>query len=297
MTFRQMELFIAVCENKSISKASDIHFISQQGISKMIRELEQELNCILLNRTKNGVIPTENGVYFLGECKAILERKKLLLSTISNPKDFIHETIFLGMAYGMIAALPRSLIANFEKQHEFVSIAYSDHTDLLLETLLQAGDYDFCVTAGILDSDSFSSELLFSEDVFLCIPKKHELFYQNNIEMQDLKEQHFAMFSTQFHIRHNFTAVCKNNGFEPMIDISSSDFNSLKEIAAHDNLLFVVPEHTIVQNDNKYRYYKFPDATFLWNVYFTKKNNKKFTANMTAFYNFLKESIAVALAK
>ncbi len=295
MTFRQMELFIAVCENKSISKASDIHFISQQGISKMIRELEQELNCILLKRTKSGVIPTENGIYFLAECKAILERKNTLLSTISDPKDFIHETIFLGMAYGMIAALPRSLITNFEKQHEFVSIAYSDHTDLRLETLLQAGDYDFCVTAGVLDSDSFSSELLFSEDVFLCIPKTHELFHKKTIEMSDLKEQHFAMFSTQFHIRHNFSTSCKNYGFEPKIDISSSDFNSLKEIAAQNDLLFVVPKHTVVNNDAKYRYYKFPDETFLWNVYFTKRNNKKFTTNMTAFYNFLKESIKATL--
>ncbi len=291
MTFRQMELFIAVCENKSISKASEKLFISQQGISKMIRELEDELSCKLLNRTKNGISPTENGSYFLGECKAILERKDSLLLNIADKREIPHETIYLGMAYGMIAALPHKLIADFEQNHEFVDIAYNDHTDLQLEAQLQNGDYDFCITAGVLDSDSFVSELLFSENIYLCIPKTHELFYKKDIEMVDLEKQHFAMFSTQFHIRHNFVASCKKAGFEPIIDISSNDFNSLKEIAIHNNLLFVVPEHTIIDNKEKFKYYKFPDESFLWNVYFTKKNNKILSNNMHVFYNFLKESL------
>ena len=67
MTFRQMELFILVCEYKSISKTSEKLFISQQGVSKMIRELEKELSCKLLNRTKNSISPTESGLYFLEE--------------------------------------------------------------------------------------------------------------------------------------------------------------------------------------------------------------------------------------
>ncbi|WP_406542412.1 LysR family transcriptional regulator [Clostridium ljungdahlii] len=41
MTFRQMEVFIEVCECKSINKASAVYHVSQQGISKIVRELEK----------------------------------------------------------------------------------------------------------------------------------------------------------------------------------------------------------------------------------------------------------------
>ena len=43
MTFRQLEIFTAVCECGSITTASREYHISPQGISHTIRELEEEL--------------------------------------------------------------------------------------------------------------------------------------------------------------------------------------------------------------------------------------------------------------
>lgn len=289
MTFRQMEMFIAVCQHKSINRTSVVYHISQQGISKTIRELEEELGCKLLNRDINGVSPTQYGTYFLNECRIILERKNYVCSHITQIKDISRETIFLGMAFGVVSSLPYRLIADFEKTHPHVNIEYTDHSDFYLEELAKKDEYDFCITTGIVDVDRFSAERLFQEEVYLCIPWTHELYHKKHIQMDDLKEQRYAMFSTQFHIRHNFVAACQNSGLDPVIEISSSDFNSLKEIAQHNNLLFVVPAHTIRQDDSKLRYYKFPDDKFSWDVYFVKKNNKVLTENMLAFYRYLKE--------
>ena len=108
----------------------------------------------------------------------------------------------------------------------------------------------------------------------MCIPKAHVLYRKNKIQMDDLKGQRYAMFSAQFHIRHNFVATCQSAGFDPIIDIASSDFNSLKEIALYNNLLFVVPAHTIRPDDSDLRYYEFPDERFIWDVYFVKKKKQ-----------------------
>lgn len=291
MTFRQMEVFIAVCECKSINKASSVYYVSQQGISKIIRELEKELGCQLFYRSINGVSPTQYGAYFLDECRIILERKRYMYSHISHVKDVPQETIFLGMAFGVISVLPYKLITDFENTHPHVNIEYADHADFYLEELLKKDEYDFCITTGVMDSDRFSAECLIQEQTYLCIPWTHELYRKKHIQVDDLKCQRYAMFSTQFHIRHNFVATCRNAGFNPIIDISSSDFNSLREIAQHNNLLFVVPAHTISLDDSKLRYYKFPDDNFSWDVYFVKKKNKKLTENMLAFYRYIKEQL------
>ncbi len=291
MTFRQMELFIAVCEHKNISKASQMHFVTQQGISKTIRELETELGCTLLHRTKTGVLPTECGAYFLSECRLLIEKKDYICSHISQLKEIPHEVIHLGMAYGIISALPHTVIPDFEASHEHVTIDYSDHTDIYLETLLKRGDLDFCVTSGVFDSDSFASEKLFDEKIYLCVPKEHELYGKPNITMQDIHNQKFAMFSTQFHIRHNFMHSCKKADIEPIIEISSSDFNSLKEIALHNNLLSVVPAHTITGNITSSKYIEFPDSDYVWSVYFTKRKNKILTPNSEAFLSYIKQQI------
>ncbi len=286
-----MELFMAVCENNSITKTSELLYVSQQGVSKMIRELEDELGCELLHRTTTGVFPTERGQYFFAECRTIIEKKNFICNNISNLQNFPQEIIQVGMAFGMIASLPHYLLHNFEKAYPHVRIEYSDRTDLNLETYLKRGEYDFCITAGIFDSDSINTEKFFDENIFLCIPKTHSLYSKKNITMDDLKDERFAMFSTQFHIRHNFESSCRKHGFEPNIEISSSDFNSLKEIAKSNNLLFTVPEHTINDDDAFLRYHPFPDSEFLWGVYFAKKKGKVLSENMEAFYRYVKQEI------
>ena len=292
MTFRQMELFIAVCEHNNITKTSELMYISQQGVSKMIRDLEDELGCTLLHRRKNGVMPTEKGMFFLTECRSIIEKQNFICSNLATLEEFPTEKIQIGMAFGMISFLPHDLLQNFEKEYPKVKINYNDSTDVYLETFLKKGQFDFCITTGVFDVKSVITEKLLSEKVYLCIPKTHELYSKTEISINDLEDKPFAMFSTQFHIRHKFEASCKKNGFKPLIEMSSNDFNSLKEFAKSKNLLFVVPEHTINDNDDFLRYYPFPDEDFHWEVYFAKRKGKILSENMEAFYKFIKHSIA-----
>ena len=154
MTFRQMEVFIAVCKCKSISKASAVYHVSQQGISKMIRELEAELGCqTALQRYQRRIPPHLMGAYFLNECQTIIERKNHMCSHIAQIKNIPKETIFLGMAFGVVSALPYQLITDFENTHPNVKIEHADHTDFYLEELALKDEFDFCITTGVIDSD------------------------------------------------------------------------------------------------------------------------------------------------
>ncbi len=292
MTFRQMELFVLVCKHKNITKASEAGYVSQQGISKSICDLEKELGVSLLQRTQKGVMPTASGKYLLQECTAMLEKNQLLRERIQNIQNAPQEIIHMGLAFGVIAALPFDIMPTFEKRAINARIDYSDHTDLTLENALKKGDYDFILTTGVLDSDNLYVEKLKSEPVHLCIPKNHPLYNKENIKMADLEQYQFAMFTTQFFIRHNFATSCKKAGFKPDIKITSNDFNSLRDIAKINNLLLIVPSHTITIHDDGVRFCKYPDENFTWDVFFIKKESKQFSDNMTLFYNITKESVA-----
>ncbi|MFI3254192.1 MAG: LysR family transcriptional regulator [Eubacteriales bacterium] len=290
MTFRQMELFIAVCEHRSMNRTATACFVSQQSISKMIKELEEELGCSLLARSKQGVIPTKKGRYLLNEFRIMVEKKNFLIENLANMEKTNQETLRLGMAFGMISALPFDLIQTFESQYPYVKIEYSDHTDYYLEHLLKKDEYDCCITTGIQDKDRVVGEQLCQETIYLCVPRSHPLFHKKEIIMADLFEASFAMFSTKFHIRHTFEQSCQRAGFIPNIAMSSSDFNSLKEIAIHNNLLFIVPSHTESPLDSTLRYVPFPDPSLCWEIYFVTKKTKLMSETMEAFYQHLKQS-------
>jgi LysR family transcriptional activator of glutamate synthase operon len=291
MTFRQMEFLAAVCEHKSISKASCALCVSQQGISKAIRELEEELGCELLSRTPSGVTLTQYGAYVLEECQLILRKKDYMAAHVLQMKSAPKEPLLVGMAYGVVAALPPNFLAGFVRKYPDIALTYSNYPDLSLEEKLHQEEFDLGVTLGPVDRGDFNSEILKKEPVYLCIPRTHPLSEAPLITMKDLIGQSFVMFSTQFHICHNFLASCRHAGFEPNIVLSSSDFNSLRELAQHSGALFVVPEHTVRDDDPQLRYYPFPDRYYTWDICFVTKKNRLMTENILAFYQYLKDAI------
>lgn len=131
---------------------------------------------------------------------------------------------------------------------------------------------------------------LSEEATYLCIPQSHGLFEQENITMTDLFEESFAMFSSKFRIRQAFEQSCQKAGFIPHIAMCSSDFNSLKEIAIRNHLLFVVPSHTESPLEKSLRYVPFPDPSLCWEIYFVTKKTKMMSEPMEAFYTHLKEA-------
>ena len=102
MTFRQMEIFTAVCECGSITTASREYHISPQGISHTIRELEDELGCQLLNRSVSGVTVTARGSFFYDECRNILKWKDGLPERLAAWEGEPAETVQLGKGAALL---------------------------------------------------------------------------------------------------------------------------------------------------------------------------------------------------
>src|SRR2546421_12747080 len=74
MELRHLRYFIAAAEEENVSRAALKLHVSQPALSRQIRDLEEELGFLLLERSAKSVRLTEAGRTFLAEVRAVLQR-------------------------------------------------------------------------------------------------------------------------------------------------------------------------------------------------------------------------------
>lgn len=134
MEFRQLEVFAAVAETKSFSKAAEYLYLTQSTVSTHIRKLEEELQTKLIIRSTKSVRLTQEGTTFLRYVRRILETKNTALEAISSPSP---EIFRLGASTIPSGYLLPGLLSEFRKTHPFIvfDIRQGDSDDILEQIL------------------------------------------------------------------------------------------------------------------------------------------------------------------
>ena len=97
MTIIQLEYLVAVANHGSFSAAAEKCFVTQPSLSMQVKNLEEELGVILLDRSKKPVIPTEAGVAVLQQAREALTAFYRVNEVVSDLKGEISGLLRLGV--------------------------------------------------------------------------------------------------------------------------------------------------------------------------------------------------------
>ena len=110
MEFRELAAFVAIAEEGGLSAASRRLHVSQPALSQTVNGLERELGVKLLVRSSTGVQPTDAGMEFLAEARAVLARRDQALATMAELTADSGSIIRLGIPLELDPdVLPRAL--------------------------------------------------------------------------------------------------------------------------------------------------------------------------------------------
>lgn len=86
MTLQQLKYIVTVADKGTISDAAKELFISQPSLSSAIKELENEMQITIFNRTNKGIVVSNVGDEFLAYARQVLEQSNLLEEKFLNVK-------------------------------------------------------------------------------------------------------------------------------------------------------------------------------------------------------------------
>ncbi len=166
MRISDLQHFIDVAENGSLTQAAERHGISQPGLSRIVRELENQIGTVLLRRTGRGIELTPAGERFLvfaRETVAGLSQAKQEIDALSRESP-AHLRIAIPIGTGGLLAA--DLQRRFALQLPQIGIdVFEERTSHATDAMLMRR-YDAALTYGY-DGAPESGEDLYFEDLHL----------------------------------------------------------------------------------------------------------------------------------
>lgn len=121
MDLHHLKVFISVYKNRSFSKASGEMHLTQPTVSDHIRNLEEELECRLFDRTGRAIIPTKEADRLYPVASEVIEKVKDIKAAIGRMKDEIRGQLIIGASTIPGTYILPALASGFKKKHPDIS--------------------------------------------------------------------------------------------------------------------------------------------------------------------------------
>jgi LysR family transcriptional regulator, transcriptional activator of the cysJI operon len=196
MEDHKLEVFCAVIEYESFSRAAEAKFLTQSAISHLIKSLEKDLGTLLLYRRTRAVKPTPAGVVFYKRAKKILYGYKRLTEDIHELLHQVTGPLHIGADATVANYLLPQLIYQFKLAHEEVIIHVSIKNPDKMVRELNNAEIDFAITLEKFPEKFFFEEELAEDEMILIGPENHPLAGKAQVLSMELSRYPFVLVAS-----------------------------------------------------------------------------------------------------
>ena len=145
MDLRQIQYFVALFEERSITKAARRLNVVQPAISMQIGRLEKSFKTKLFERTSRGVIPTDIGRSYYGLCQKILSDVHEARRYLQEASGKVSGDLTIGLMPSVANSVLPEVLASYKESYPDVTLRIVEaYSGTLMDALL-SGRLDLAV--------------------------------------------------------------------------------------------------------------------------------------------------------
>lgn len=188
----QLEIFCAVAELKSFSRAAEALFVSQPTVTSHISALEKRLGVKLFDRTTRKVTLTPAGKLLYRHAKALLAEHEAAMQELSKFQGGLRGRLVFGSSTIPAHYLLPSLMAKFCREFpETQLLMRVGSSGEVLDSVLN-GELEMGVIGFRPDEPQIRTIPLWNDEVVLIVPPEHEWSERTFVPIAELTNQPFV---------------------------------------------------------------------------------------------------------
>ncbi|APQ17738.1 LysR family transcriptional regulator [Maribacter hydrothermalis] len=245
---RHLTYFLAVAQELHFRKAAEKLFISQPGLSRQIKQMEDILETQLFERNKKKVTLTPAGHYLKAEVEYIfnhLEKVERQLKLVGDGNSGELRIGFLGSA--MQEVVPKLLLKIKERypkvKTSLEELANFAQVDAVLNDQLDLG---FVRVSRV--PNTLEMKTVFTDTFSLVLPERYPMLTREFDGMERFAKEDFILFSQAYSPLYYDTimSICQDAGFAPKISHKSVHAHTIFKLVENHMGIAIVP--TSLQN-------------------------------------------------
>lgn len=289
MVLQQFEYIVAVDNHRHFSKAAEACFVTQATLSMMIKKLEEELNVIIFDRSKQPVVPTDVGEKVIAQARRILGETTKLNELVSSTKGEVAGELKVGIIPTIAPYLLPLMLNEFAQAYPKVSLFIHEYTTDNIIERLKTGQLDVGILATPLKEKTIKEQPLYYEKYFLYVNNNEKGFDKQFVLPKNIDIDRLWLLEEGHCMRSQILNLCelkKQHSAAEKLHYEAGSIETLMNLVDKNYGITVVPELTTLnmreEQKQQLRYFKAPTPVR--------------EISLVTHYEYVKERLVRALA-
>jgi DNA-binding transcriptional LysR family regulator len=242
-TLRQLQYFIAVAEEGTVSGAAQSLSISQSAVTEAIKELESDLGVSLFERHRRGLAITHKGHQFYRHAARILADVSDARQSFAGESAALPGRLNLGVTSLVAGYVLSDLLARFRRAYPAVEVSAIEDNGDYLEHLLVGGELDVAVMviSNLRDRVALQAEIFETSPYRLWLPLGHRLAGAESIGLADLVSEPLIMLTVD-ETEENTGKLLSALGAKPHVAFRTRSVEAVRSLVATGAGIALLPD-------------------------------------------------------
>ena len=244
MNIQQLQYIVAVDEHRHFQRAAEACFVTPATLSMMIKKLEEELNAIIFDRSKQPIVPTETGNLIIEKAKTILYHVKDLENTAKISHEEISGEVRIAIIPTLAPYLSHLFIPNIMRKYPDLRIKlYEWNTNQIVEAL-NHDRLDIGIAATPLSRPEIKEMPVFYESL-VAYTTERDSEEKEFIVPKDINLKRLWLLEEDHCLRAQVANLCslkKKYGESLQLDFEAGSIETLLNIVNMNNGITILPE-------------------------------------------------------
>ncbi|MEE4287005.1 MAG: hydrogen peroxide-inducible genes activator [Mariniphaga sp.] len=245
ITLTQLEYIVAVDTYRHFGKAAESCFITQPTLSMQIKKLEEDLEIIIFDRSKQPLIPTDVGQRIIEQARIVLKQSEELNNIVKDHKNQVSGMLRIGIIPTLAPYLLPVFIGRYKRKYPNIYIKVVEQTTNEIVSLLNKDLIDVGILVTPLKEEKIIEKPVFYEEMLIYANPESKLHKKKEITLKDIATPEIWLLSDGHCFRDQVVNLCSFLGTvdsQLPFHFEAGSLETLMNIVDREGGITLIPE-------------------------------------------------------